>query len=142
MFASASPLRPCTSSRFLGDSSFPNCNRLRISCDSSFDCDKNFSLSMCLISMYLFDTAIPLQLYTICRFPGDSSFPVAMVYGFLAIPLLISVQSFLAKFYISFAMFATSSPLLLFLPRRFIFSHCNRLDISDDSSFNFDNISK
>ena len=55
--------------------------------DSSFDFDKNLSLSMYLISIYLFATAIPLQLWTISGFPGDSSFVVAIVEGFLVIPL-------------------------------------------------------
>ena len=55
---------------------FSQCNRLGISCDSSFDFDKNFRLSMCLISMYLFAIAIPLQLLIFLDSPATPLFPL------------------------------------------------------------------
>ena len=78
----------------------------------------------------------------ISRFPGDSSFHVAIVKGFLAVHLLRSIENFLPVFSISFSMFPTASPLHFLLPGRFLFSHCNPKWSNGDSSFNLNNISK
>ena len=97
---------------------------------------------MCLISMYLFVIAIPLQLWIFFDFPATPLFQFRSFRDFWRF-----LFWGLSKTFFRCSIFLKRCLLLwvlsnFLLPGRFLISHCNRVGNTGDSSSDFDNISK
>ena len=66
---------------------FSRCDRLGISGDSSFELYRKLSSNV----LYFFLDVCYSESSSTFYFPGDSSFRIAILYGILEIPLLISI---------------------------------------------------